>query len=314
MNDENIKTNSLVDESHLKTLDSLVKRIISNDDEKKAFELSALLDKAMVNNAAELKANNEIFNFYKNIIIKLKFIALSLLSENEIIELLNNYFVWQFTIEHYDFIDKFKKKLLYIVVYEDRDKFKEDVKKSLLENGLIITRETERKAIKDWLNDYNSNLGLGVADKLKRTQYLINLKRIRNLQDFEIERLKILFNLYEFLKISSLSPEGFDEDVLIDIDGSLQVFSRGNLESISGVFTKARDVSGPPKTTEEKTIEDLIAQKKTMKDEGIAGKVIEEQIDNTKKVEELKIMLNKYKDNSLQKRAIEEEIRKLEAK
>ena len=312
MDNQNKKTKSLLDDDGIKLVESSVKNIIFYDDQKKAFEFSSLLNKAFVSNIQELKENNDIFNFYKEAIIKLKFIALPLLSENEILELLSKYFIWQFKIEYYDLIEKFKNKLLYIIVYEERDRFKASVKRMLQENDLIITREATRKTIKDWLNDYNSNLGLGVTDKLKRTQYLIDLKRIKNLEDPEIEKLKLLFNFYELLKLSSLSPAGFDEEVLIEINENLQIFDRGNLEPISGTFFKARGISGPPRTKEEKNIDEL--KERLPQEEGIGKMAIEEGISNEQKIDELKIMANKYKENSLQKRAIEEEIKKLEAK
>ena len=312
MEDKNKKTKSLLDENCVKMTSDIVSRIIINDDEKKAFELSDLLRKSLNSNIEEFKDNKDVFSFYKGVIVKLKFVALPLLSESEIIDLLNKYFLWQFEIDYYNIVNKLKKKLLYIIVYEDRDKFKENLYRMLLENNLVITRETEKKTIQDWLKDYNSNLGLGVADKLKKTQYLIDLKRTKNLNEIDYERLKMLFGLYEFLKVSSLSSDGFDEEILIEDDNGLKIFSRGVFEPLGGGSVKAREISGPPKTQEEKKIEEL--EERLPQEEGVGRMAIEEGISDTQKIDELKIMANRYKDNSLQKRAIEEEIRKLETK
>jgi len=275
--------NRLFDNDYLESLKKVFDIIVRNNDVKHAQILLKVLIEAMAVRKSELEADKEINDFYKKIVIKLKFIALPLLDDEDIIDLVKNYFAWQFRLPDYDIMEKLSTKLLNILALEDRDKFKAGLKREILNNKETITSRTEIKTVADWLKNYISKLGLGIADNLKRTQYLVDLTKIKGLDEHYIKRLKTLFNFYESLKLSSLTPLGFDEEIPMVIDEKLFIFRRGVLEPVGEV--KIRQTTASASAANKNENQELGA---------------------------LKQMVSQYPAGSLERRAVEEEIRKLE--
>jgi len=274
----------LFDDDYLKSLKNVFDIIIGSNDVKHAQILLKVLLEAMVVRKSDLEINKEINDFYEKIVIKLKFIALPLLDDTDIIYLVKNYFVWQFRLPDYDIMEKLSAKLLNILVLEDRDKFKASLKVAILNNKETITDRAEIKTVADWLKNYIAKLGLGPVDNLKRTQYLVELTKIKGLDEHYINRLKTLFNFYESLKFSSLTPQGFDEEIPMVIDEKLFIFRHGVLEPVGE--TKIRQTAGSAPAADKNAVE---------------------------KPETLEQMLARYPAGSLERKAIEEEIRKLES-
>lgn len=305
-------SNSLLDKDYIETLEEVVDYIIRHGEVKKAYDLSIILKNAVVAGKVKMSEYPDLSDFYKKIIIKLRFIALPLLSETEIEDLMKNYFTWQFRIPYYDLWEKLRTKLITFGVYEDRDKLKAEIKRILLDNKEIITSRAKIKTISEWLRNYNNKLGTGTVKNIVRAQYFIDIKKESALNKHDIEKLKTLFSIYEKLKLSSLSPEGYEEEVPIMINNKLHVFRQGILEPIGGEESKARTVSGPPKTEEEKKIQKLEESAKAYPAQSLEERAIKEEIDKEKRIDELNRAKKQYPPGSLEARAIEEEIKRLE--
>lgn len=258
--------------------------------------------------------------------LTLQFLIIPYLEIEHIASLFKNDLYIGSGIEDLDLSERINKKLM-LINLEERDGYKRQLRQALLDSRDIITttvevgKDKKLNTASSWLNDYVSSIN--PAEKgLGRAKYFFEKTYYRNLSSEEKERLNNIFSLYEFLSRSSLSPLGFEDDILLKTeDGKLITTNKGEVivlhdyktgESFRPEESKVRRVSGPPRTQEEKNIDKLIKHKQEIKEQPFASKVIDEEINNRKRIEELKIMANKYKDNSLQKRAIEEEIRKLE--
>ena len=83
--------NRLFDNDYIESLKNVFDIIIGNSDVKHAQILLKVLKEAMATRKSELEAAGEINDFYKKIIIKLGFIALPLLDDADIIDLIKNY-------------------------------------------------------------------------------------------------------------------------------------------------------------------------------------------------------------------------------
>jgi len=258
--------------------------------------------------------------------LTLQFLIIPYLEIEHIASLFKNDLYIGLGIEDLDLSERINKKLM-LINLEERDGYKRQLRQALLDSKEKITaiveisKDKKLSTASSWLNDYISSIN--PAEKgLGRAKYFFEKTYYRNLSSEEKERLNNIFSLYEFLSRSSLSPLGFEDDMLLKTeDGKLITTNKGEVivlhdyktgESFRPEESKVRRVSGPPRTQEEKNIDKLIKHKQEIKEQPFASKVIDEEINNRKRIEELKIMANKYKDNSLQKRAIEEEIRKLE--
>ncbi|MFA4941060.1 MAG: hypothetical protein WC582_00475 [Patescibacteria group bacterium] len=244
--EDKIKLEKMINGEYLETVKNVSQKIIFDNIQNKAFELFKLFKKALRENKDELKKYKEIYDFYNKIIIKFGFIGLPLLDDEDAVDLVGNYFTWQFRLPDYDFLGKFHSKLINTEMLEDRDLLKNKIKKVLLENKEIITSQGDLKTIAEWLRDYNSKLGIGPVDNLKKTQYITNLKSHKGVDDFDVKKLKILFSFYEGLKLSSLTPQGFEEEIPVIVKGKLYIFKQGELEPMEGKIKKSENTKEKP--------------------------------------------------------------------
>ena len=237
----------------------------------------------------------DLYKKYKHLKVKYGFVCLASLSEKEILELLESHLAVIFEITGYNLWENLKKYLVVFYDYKERDRIKNEIKNILIKNKAKITKTNlflDNKEItgtlENWLRDYHIYLGLGPVDPLKFEEYFISSPNIKRANAQEKERIKFLFKFYEKLKLSSNSPQGFEEKVLMKIKGKLQIWKDGRLEDLDLAAIKA--------------VEDLEARGFFKeKNETVAG------------LGELKQMAAAYPAGSFERKAIEEEIKKLES-
>jgi hypothetical protein len=288
------------------------------NDYKAAFNFYSELKNFL--NESDLKFSEpSLYKRFYNSLMKLKFIALNYFDDWEDIgNLLANYLNQALELKNLDLWNKIETNLIAIRSLEERDEIKKELIKRLTESKETIIEKRDYldkinlpSTTADWIKDFNINLGIQNTSAFDKTKYLTNSKNIMALKEGDRTKIKILLELYEKLKLSSKTPQGYEDDVPVAVNGVLYIFHRGQMEPLKDIYKYTKDIGSPPQTQTEKSVASLQAQKQTT--QGIASKVIDEEIDNTKKIEDLQIMANKYKDNSLQKRAIEEEIMKLKS-
>lgn len=294
----NDNSKRILESSYADLLKEVVEHIVFYDEQPKAKELSAKLFKAVSDNMVELKQNRQLLSFYEEVMRKLKYIALPLLEDSEVVDLIRNNFCFQFKIENYDLIKKLSAKLLNIIVIEDRNKLKDNLKKAILENTEKIAANHEIKQINDWLKNYVANIGLDNADKLAKTQYLISLRNNKTISPVEYDELMKLFNFYDRINLASDEPEGFDEEAPVKIKGKLYIFRKGVLEEVpeNPDIEKAMLLSGEISPNENKPSAALQADNLTQDFPTLA---------------ELQEVLNNYSSDSLEHKAISQEISRL---
>jgi len=267
----------------------------------------------------ENPANEEAF-------IALQFLIIPFLSTNEIADLIKDNLYLCLSIDDIDITGRINKKLLFLSL-EDRDGLKNRLKNALVDNQEQITDiiEIEKgkkiKTIADWLGDYISNTGKEIGSSISEAKYFTN-SYIQNIKPVEKKLLKKVFNFYSFLNVSSNTPQGFEDDVLLRTeDDRLITTNKGNVVVLYNYRTgqgatysrpKVRSVSGPPKTEEELKIDELKAEEERYVAGGIERLALEEEVGKKKKIEDLKIEASKYKDGSLERKALLEEIKKLQ--
>jgi len=275
------------------------------DEATEAYHLAKDLEKSL----GKIKDfKDKYFDFfvrYKKIIHRLKWIGLPIMAEGMVLDMFKYHFTEIFRIPDFSFEEfwrKLKVVLLAIIIYQDRDKFKKSLREALLDNNkkltgkkLIINNQEKIPTVGNWLLDYNRSLGTGKVDDLKRIQYFTNNNNIKILDEQEKARVKMLLDLYERLKLSSLTLEGLEEDIPVDNDNM-----KGTIKG--GIFE-------PVKEAEERKITEAM----------LRGSRKEKDIQDSKSereksgLGELQKMVSQYQEGSLERRAIEEEIKKLEA-
>ncbi|MBI3291143.1 hypothetical protein HYZ76_02560, partial [Candidatus Falkowbacteria bacterium] len=157
------------------------------------------------------------------------------------IEMTYNHNIW----------DLFRGKLLSIFDVEERNEFKKDLNKALLNNKNNITsQKIERNnknyspTIANWLIDYTNSVGVGEIDVVKMNEYFAASKNFQSLSGQDKAKVRDLVTLYERLKKSSVDPEGLEEGVMIAENGKFKVFREGRFEDIDAKIAQLLKSAG----------------------------------------------------------------------
>ena len=314
MNDYNIDNlnNKILFDELINEIDE----IEFHNDVDSAFKVLHNLEKAVKDDKKKAKLNFR--NEYELIILKLKFILFVSLSDYEILELFGKYFSIGIKMAYLDVLEKLKLKISFMPIL-DRDSYKKHIANIILDNNeeitdesIIIDNKKARPTISNWLKDYNKYLGTGLKSNLEQGNYFINNKNFSQLEELEKLEIKELFNIYEYLKKSSNNLDGNEDNAVVrDIDGKIYILQNNKFIDVEKETTgQTRRITGPPKTEEEKKIDELRRDEEQFSEGGLERLAIEEEIDNKKKLESLKIEANKYTAGSLERMAVEEEIQR----
>ena len=329
---KNKENKDITDSNFLASIDFLNNKIINENLISEANEFIFFIKNILDQNKNLDKDYPDIYYKLNDYLINSKFIVLDHLDEKEIIFLLDKYLDKIFSLPMYDILQKIKNKLSTMEDLGKRDKFKKELKNILLKSKFNITEERIKiegdyftPTVANWLRDYNLATDFRPFNKIKKNQYFINNKNIKNLNPIEKKKIKILFNLYEKLQISSLSAEGFensfvavlpDDDIAIYSDGVLNKVDpqiKMLVKAVQGRASYNNGILGIPKTEAEKEIDVLIQEKEKYKDNSLEKLALEEEIGFKKKIDDLQIEINKYKENSLERKALEDELNKIKS-
>lgn len=177
---------------------------------------------------------------YERVILQCKFIALGLLSWDDIEEVFEKHIMTLFEMpDYYELLPRIKGKLLAEPEYETRDEIKKRLREALLRNPeyfvdyLQIEEEgqvAKPATVGNFLHNYIAAVGLAPAESIKRSEYLAKNKNVEKLKAEDRKKFEQLIALFERLKLSSLTPEGLEEHVSTEIDGKAVVFKEGRFE------------------------------------------------------------------------------------
>src|SRR6056297_3525295 len=207
MNTKQTQNLIVLQEDFISQSEEYLKNVIRNGETVKAKRLADLAGSVIEKYREELKKHPEKMKIFQKTVVKCQFVALPLLSDTEVKNLLKNYFTWQFRLQNYNFLEKFRQKLVNIELEEDRDKLKKEVKAILEKNENVITSQHDNKTISDWIKHYNTRFGTGKISNLQKNQYMTDLRGDENLEFADFNKLQLLFDFYEMLKYSSFEAQ-----------------------------------------------------------------------------------------------------------
>lgn len=238
--------------------------IIAADDLASARKFLLKINQWLKENQSLEQSAPEIYQEYKTLSIRLLFILLQILKDEEIANLFQNNFAEIFQMPDFDPFDNIVRKLKIILIskfaFEERDKFKEILIEALFKNQQTLfklKKELKQKTVADWLTGYMAALGINPVDKLKMVEHVNKVSRENQLSAEQKEKLLKLFNLFEFLKTPSFPPKGTEEVIaMVDEEGQLKVYKEGReiilskAERISKPLTKITEVKKETKKEE----------------------------------------------------------------
>lgn len=278
---------------------------ITNNEFRGAFESYNLVKDWLINKSGLVK-NSPDYSQYYNYLMKLKLLSFNYLSDiNERIDLLKNYFGLIFEMENFDFLEKIETELIAMSNLDERDAFKARTREALEKcDNLLIGRqkysdqEIPRK-ISEWIKSFIANLGLDKFDNVRKVEYLNNNQAIKILDAKDKEKIRTLLDIYEKLKLSSKTPEGYENSVVMNMDGKTIVFNHGNIEEISDI-DKIKRVNAGNGSSERDVLSQNFSPTPVSNSAGVAPVLTP--------LAELEQILKQYPAASLEHKAISQEI------
>lgn len=227
----------LSDVNFFNKLKSFADWLILQDDVTSAYQAIKILEQA-VNTRSDLKSiDTKLWQGYNNLLWKFKTVAIPFLSDDDVLPLFQNGLVIALEIVDVNLVDKLEAKLVRILMHEERDIFKKRLREILLNNNdfLFEARQGEHlvRTVGDWLKNYSTVVGAGGTDPFKREQYLAQNSLFHGLEQTQREAIRRLINLFDYLKHSSLTPEGIEEGMSFIEDGRKYIFDKGKVEELN---------------------------------------------------------------------------------
>lgn len=185
----------------------------------------------------------------KTLLIDNEWMGLQFTPHDRVIKLFSNHLVSLFTMEdRYDFDnhagiihdilkDKLRYNLLQIAIFDERDDFKHKLVDALRNNQEQITTalffgeiKTTQPTTANWFTIYTNFMVPGAKfSKFQQSKFFKKNDNILRLNEKELENLRLLFDVYEKLKISSWEPEGLEETFFYDGEQGLGVIEYGEI-------------------------------------------------------------------------------------
>jgi hypothetical protein len=221
--------------------------------------------------------------------LSLEFLIIPFLSTEEIAGILKNQLLVGLMLDDINLVERITKKLIYLDLM-DRDNCKKTLKNALVNSQVRLTDTVvaENKKLftaSDWIKDFISLMKGKSINVLNEAEYLYQKPYFIKLKETDKKLLKKLFVLYKFLDTSSLTPEGFEDDLLIeDEHGRLMTTDKGRVVVLFD----------PAKSKEKIGASNIVLRK-------------------NRKIIELRRLAAQYPPGSLERKAVEEEIRNQEA-
>ena len=183
--------------------------------------------------------NSDFFEGYQGMISILSFVCLQSLSNDEVVELFKSKMLFALVEDDIDIQRKLHSKFITIPPFSKRDDLRKQIREALLENierigeiDFFVINKKVNSTIGNWLKKYNSLLGVGSIESVEQSQFFTTDKDVKSISQTEQKLLRKLINAYEYLKLSSQSPEGLEEPVMFNIDGDRKVLKQGKWDDV----------------------------------------------------------------------------------
>lgn len=294
---------NLDNQEKIKEFNETINDIVASDSVGEAKELLVVLMQVFSHNPEFKNVNPALFNIYHNYSVAVKYVVLHELEEKEIIELMRENFNFILNHPEYDLDLKIKYKIRDINDLDRRDDFKKEIRQVLLEcntpfgkSKLLINGQLHEATVANWLKNYYVEAGMGKVDSVKLSEHLASNKNIKLLSPAEQTVLKNLLRFFDDMKVSSVKFPIFEESfVAVLPDGEINIISGGKAEKI------------PPQTLRLYEKVNNLTKSAVVGRPGSTAKSVQNG-----NLTELRELAAKYPPGSIERKAVEEEMRKME--
>lgn len=213
-----------------------LKDIASMNQPKAARDMLRAYEKSYLVASEFREANPGLASQFDELMVQIRFVAMPLLRDNEVVDLLKEHFTEGVKLG-IDMADQFKWKCMGLATFEDRDNLQRHVydamqlnESPLVEKSLISSKTgTKLHKVKEFLQDYVKALGVDRVDGIQREQFLVHAYNIEHLEEDQKRAIKELFDLWEFLKIPAEEWAAQEEEVIVEDETGKTYLVRGNI-------------------------------------------------------------------------------------
>lgn len=176
---------------------------------------------------------------YQQLLLASQCVALPMRSPDDVAAFLKTHYIAVLQVIGQNIKQKLTHLLTVVPAYDMRDEIKGKLRRALEENAEILTTSRIMFEGKDitptvgnWIRDYTLFLAGSPSTSLRRAQYVSQGPNTIKLSNEDRNRVKYIVDLYGFLSLSSQTPEGVEDTIIIDVDGRLKMMKQGILEDI----------------------------------------------------------------------------------
>lgn len=214
---------------------------VATDQVEEAFAFVRNIETLMASSENQKLAEDpDMVEEYLRLADRLSFVALPSLRDDEVVGLFRKDALTGLRGQSVNMVEKVRAHLITIPAFESRDIFRKRLREALAANEQRLgTADIMAGTVKisatvgSWIKKYDKQFGAGEVDPVARNQFLVADKDVQPLSEAEKAALRRLFELYEYLKLSSQTPEGLEDPVLFNIGGKQKVLRNGEWEEVS---------------------------------------------------------------------------------
>lgn len=201
-----------IDLQNSAVFDNLQKKvadIISFDDIKEANKVFVDLSAILYRKGDDLRSRNlNLYKNYQQLLVNLKFVLFSGLSDTECLNLLENYLIEGLSMDGFDFIAKVGLKISFIEREEDQSFFIKELAKILERNvgilgseNIIVNGQNIKPTLANWLKDYFSfPTRSALRTSYDEINYINTGRNVNTLNRADKEKLLKIVKFYDSLK------------------------------------------------------------------------------------------------------------------
>lgn len=213
---------ALTKEDVYKQLAQALEEAIESDDRDAADGFCETYEGFLKENPAFAKDEPEWAKKYDVLYHKAMWVALPyLLDENDIVELFKNWPQLIREMPEYNVEEAIRRRLRADPV-ETRDALRAKMRDALIQSPAV------GPLVREWLEFMGANIG----DALLQARFWNENKSFSAQPEDGKEYLKKLLTTFDYLRLSSMSDKGFEQERLYEMDGKLVNFSKGKVEEL----------------------------------------------------------------------------------
>ncbi len=191
---------------------------------------------------------------YEEVVLLLWYSAFQQLTAHDIEVLFREYRITEYLrYPEYFSLERSIRERLALEPFDTRDTWRKRIYDALHGNEVIITQSfvntTQNGTISAWIKQYDQAVGLGLAETFKRVDFENKSSVSAHLVQEEKTILKKLYDVYEFIKLTSESVVGFEEDMTLENSSGLYLFTNGKEITIQENKSQSSSINTPRATT-----------------------------------------------------------------